>query len=630
MIFLILSLILFLLGAIFSYREKTGYVFASIGAIFSIIGGINGLFRKISIFQIDLNHSIILSLGADKLSSIFLIIAGISWFAISVFSINYGYMHKKESGVWLNLTFLGMLIFLLSQDAISLLIGWEIITICGFLMIVAEENVKFRNAYSFIAFGELSAISLLIGFGALFLNSGTTIFTEITSSSKIFLIFASIGFIIKMDIFPFHTWMKDVYKDAPTNVCAILSAPVTLMGVYGLIRVLKLNTFYLEWWLIVLLVLGGISAFWGALHAVATIGIRTLPAYSTIENNGIILIAISLSFLAGERTGLKYLSDFAFVSALIVAISHTLSKTLLFISTGHAKEAYSAHTIDEVRGVWKGVGLLPAFGIIVAGLSLSAFPPLVGYVGEWMILEGIFQSYRFDANILRFTLTFVGIMLALGMGLTAFSMIKFMGYTALGYHHEKKIKKFPAGMMKLSEFILIILIISSGILAPFIFKIAGYSNLLGGLLAVPSPLLIISFKPIFGVIAPTFFAIVSLALFIVPFFVYLNKGKNLKRVNSWNGGLLLKEEEYFTAGGFSYILEHVLRKIYNTKEFFVENNYKIEIEDRAKVFYNFFKRLFRSIGYYTTKYVMPGKIYVYIIYMLIMMLIAFIMVKNPF
>ena len=629
MILIVLAMALFCLGAIFSYKDKAAYMFSSIASLLSLIAGLTNLYNKIYITNIRLTDSIVISLSLDHLSALFLIIASVSWMAISIFSINYGYMHKKESGVWFNLIFLGMLIVLLANDSISLLMGWEAITILGFLMIIAEENVKFRHAFSFMAFGEFSTITLLIGFGALYLSSGSTNFIQVKSVNGIFLIFASIGFFVKMDIFPFHTWMKNVYKDAPTNVCAVLSAPVTLMGVYGLIRVLQLNGVYLQWWLIVLLILGGISAFWGALHAAATIGIRTLPAYSTVENNGIILIAVSVSFLAMANQKLFYLSNFAMASAIIVAIAHTLGKTLLFISTGHAKEAYSAHTIDDVRGVWKGVGKIPALGILISGLSLSAFPPLIGYVGEWMILEGIFQSYRFNNDLLRFILTFVGILLALGIGLTAFSMVKFIGYSALGYHHEKKAKKFPAQMMIFSEILLIVLLIGAGIFAPFIFKSLDYSYMLAGLLAVPKPLVILSGKPIFGVLAPTFFPVVTGVLFLFPLFIYLKTKNNVKTVNSWNGGLLLQEEEYFSAGGFSYILEHVLKKVYNTREILTKGKYKISIEDRASIFYIYTSKIFKFIGTFVSNILMSGKVYIYISYILFMLLLSIVIAKAP-
>ena len=66
------------------------------------------------------------------------------------------------------------------------------------------------------------------------------------------------------------------------------------------------------------------------------------------------------------------------------------------------------------------VGKLPAFGIMTSGLSFSAFPPTIGFVGEWMILEALFQSYKFMNNIDRIIAAFAGIMVALAIGLATF------------------------------------------------------------------------------------------------------------------------------------------------------------------------------------------------------------------
>ncbi len=623
MIFIFIAILLFLAGFIISTRGKGGYLISAIASIFSFLGGVSGLKQSYNLFYIHLVDNINLIGKVDHLTSIFLIFASISWFAISIFSVNYGRNHGKSSESIINLIFLGMLLVLIAHDGITFLSGWELMTIFSFLMILAEKEVKYRNAFSFLAFGELSSVLIIIGFASLYLSTDSISFASIKYSKPLFLILTTIGFFIKMDIVPFHTWMKNVYDKAPTNVCAILSAPMTLMGVYGIIRVVKIYNIPLNEFYVVLLALGGLSAFWGALQAVATGGLKILPAYSTVENNGLILSAISFSFLTKDH----YLANFAFAAGLIVAFGHLLAKSLLFISIGHAKEAYGAHIIDEVRGVWKGVGKIPAIGILVAGLSLSAFPPLIGYVGEWMILESIFQSFKFAGNFYRFFGTFIGVLIALGIGLTGFAMVKLIGYTSLGYHHNIKIKELKQTLMKFSEIFLIIFVIGAGIFAPVLFKMFGYSYMLGGVLGVPKPFLIMSGKPIFGVISPTFLFIVIGVLFLAPFSIYAMTKRKVRKVNSFNGALPLKEEEYFTAHAFSYILEHILEKVYRTKEKIIGGNYIIEVSDILTYPYGFFKRLSLYFGKLTARVLMNGKIYWYIIYILAIFLLCFFIAK---
>jgi len=623
-IFILISILLFLFGFSISFKKKIGYAMSAVASIFAFVAGIEGLRTPYDIFNINIFYNFHLIARVDHLTAIFLIFSAISWFAISIFSINYDIKHAATSGAFINLTFLGMLLVLVAADGITLLFGWEIMTILAFLMILAGKEVKFKNAFSFLVYAELSSVLIIIGFANLYFITHSVDFNLIKHGGTLFLILTTIGFFIKMDIVPFHTWMRSVYDKAPTNVCAILSGPMTLMGVYGIVRVVRVCSISsISEYYVILLALGGISVFWGALNAVATGGLKTLPAYSTVENNGLILSAIAFSFLVEN----SYLSNFAFATGLILSFGHLLAKSLLFISIGHAKEAYGAHVIDDVKGVWKGVGKIPAAGILISGLSLSAFPPLIGYVGEWMILESIFQSFKLTDNLHRFFGTFVGILIAIGIGLTGFAMSKLIGYTALGYHHEKEIKNFPDFFIKFSEIFLLVLVVGTGVFAPLLFKMFGYSYMLGGALGVPKPFLIMSGKPIFGVIAPTFLFIVICVLFLVPFYIYFSTKNRVRKVNSFNGAMPLREGEYFTAPAYSYILEHILEKIYRTREKIIGNRYIIDITDLLTYPYKFFKKAAIKIGYFTSRILMNGKIYWYIIYILVIFLLCFFMAK---
>ena len=227
-------------------------------------------------------------------------------------------------------------------------------------------------------------------------------------------------------------------------------------------------------------------------------------AYSTVENNGMILTAIGFYAMAHGLTNpsLHYLSLFAQAASIIMALSHTFAKTLMFMCVGHAKEAYNVNTIDEVRGVWSGVGKIPALGIVISALSFSAFPPLIGYAGEWMVLETLFQSYRFPDAATQFFTALAGILTALAIGLIGFAMIKMIGYTALGYDHGRKSRHISNRFMHFTELAMEILIVACGVAIPAIIILSGYPGLLMGLLGIPNPLVLASGQPLFGVISP--------------------------------------------------------------------------------------------------------------------------------
>ena len=620
----LLSLILFVLGAIVYSRLTLSCIFGFIGSLLVFITGCYGLTQTQIAGGYSIANHVVLQLGVDHLSAIFMIIASISWMALSIYSIDYSKAALQKSiALGFNICLIGMILILTAKDGLTLLIGWEVMTIAAFAMMLTHGN-NFERCFRFLAFGELSTAFLLLGFAVLFKESGGLSFDAMKTGSPLLLVLLSLGFIIKMDIVPFHGWMRNAYGEIPDNTAALLSAPVTLMGVYGLERIVTLipanNT-----WNIIMVLLGAFSAFWGGMQAVATNKMRLLPAYSTIENNGMILTAIglyALSFGSGNAV-LNYLSLFALATSIILAISHTLAKTLLFMSVGHVKVAYNVHTIDEARGVWSGVGKIPALGIVISSLSFSAFPPLIGYAGEWMLLETLFQSYRFPNAAVAFCTALAGILTALAIGLIGFAMIKLIGYTALGYDHGRKSRIVPNKLMHFTEIMMEIILVAGGIALPVIIMVTGFRSLLTGLLAVPAPLLLASNEPLFGVISPPFIAMIMVVLFIIPFWILMRNRKRVRKVNAWNGGTRIEEENYFSAQAYSQILEHILRNFYNTKELKSATRRSLEVEDILVRPTVAISRAVRKIGEGESFLIMNGKISVYVTYILVLFILVF-------
>ncbi|AEA34274.1 proton-conducting transporter membrane subunit [Hippea maritima] len=613
----------FITGALLGFAKKQlSYTVAAIASLLSFILGFKATFSNLTITHTThLIDSINIGFYLDKTSGLFLMIASISWFAISLFSVDFGERYKQRMSIFINLAMLGMFLLLVSYDMLMLLIGLEVMTISSY-MLIAEHGGSYKEAYEFLAFSEISTLSLIIAAAALFASTKSFGLTA-QSQSLPFIIFASLGFMIKMDIVPFHTWLKRVYSKAPANASAILSASMTLMGVYGIIRTIQI-TGYMHGWGIAALILGSISAFWGAIGAAASKELNVLPAYSTIENNGMILALLGLSAIAYSFSAKSTLYEFAFLGAIVIALSHTTAKTLMFLSIGEAKERLQEETIDSVRGIYKSVGKIPALGILTSGLSFGGFPLFLGYIAEWMLLESVFQSYQFTSMLDRITSSAAGILMALAMGFVSFSMIKLIGYSALGYHHNKKALSMPVFAMHLSQLLLTILLIGFGGFASLWFIYLGYPQFVGGLLGVPNGWLILSAKPIFGVVSPAFLMIVILVLFILPFTVYIKTRKTTKRVVSWNGGLKLEENEYFTVNAFSFILEYVLRFIYNMKEIKQNKEAFVVVVDVFDLVYQKLTKLTKKTTYIVSHAIMNGKISFYVFYILAMFIITIV------
>jgi formate hydrogenlyase subunit 3/multisubunit Na+/H+ antiporter MnhD subunit len=621
-----ISLALFVIGALSCQKRKISYGFAALGSAAALSTAFYAVFTSSHVlWQYHLSGKLSLSLSLDHLSGIFMIMPAICWLALALYSINYSDIHpQKNLSLGLNIALIGMMLVLSANGGIMLLVGWEVMTIFVFLMMLVSGK-HFKHSFQFLAYGELSTICILLGFAVLYGHTGSTFFSAMKHAGPLFLVFVSLGFIIKMDITPFHAWMRDIYGEIPDTAAALLSAPVTLMGVYGLERLISLVPSNSSWSL-ALILLGAFSAFWGGLQAVSANKLRLLPAYSTVENNGLILAAIgfyALTIGIGDPH-LHFLATFAQATSLTLVLNHTFSKTLLFMSIGHAKEAYDVHTIDEARGIWSGVGKIPALGIIISALSFSAFPLLVGYAGEWMILETLFQTYRFPNVATQFIAALSGVLIAVAIGLIGFAMVKLIGYAALGYDHGRESHSISSRFMQGTEVTLGLLIVFCGVGLPAIIILFGFKNIMTALLGLPAPYVLVSGQPVFGAISLTFMAVVMIILVIIPLVIFLRRQKKVRKVNSWNGGLELAEEEYFTARAYSQILEHILHIFYRTREIRKENKIGLVVKDILDQPAKVFTRWIQRIGKKESLLVMNGKMSLYLTYILIIFVIAFI------
>jgi hydrogenase-4 component B len=616
-----LAISFFVLGALFTHCRKVSYFMATIASGFAFVASVFGMRQPFQATYFHLLKGINLTIGLDKTSAFFLLVASACWFLVAIYSLDYGEYNSRKMPIEVNVTFLGILLALLARDAITFMIGWEVATVFVYLLML--ENRSFKDVFGFMAFSEISTLFMFIAFGDLFLHNGSLLLEG--KGTTLFLFASSFAFAVKMDVFPFHIWISKAYPKSPSIVNAIVSAPVTLMGVYGLIRVLSMSNSPL-WWGITAMIFGGISAFWGGLQSVAAKWLKLLPAYSTVENNGMILASLGF-FVTALSFNLNILADFAMLTTLFLVFAHSIAKTLLFMSIGHAKLALKEESIDEIRGMWTSVGKVPAISMVISSLSFSAFPPLVGYVSEWMLLETLFQSYKLSSMLARLTAAFTGIAIALAMGMAAFSMVKLAGYSALGYDHGKRVKNIHHTNMDVAEIIGILIVFLSGLLAPLLVKFLGYGDFLSGLLGVPKPFLIVSSHPIFGVVSPTFLAVVMGVLAIFPLIFYLSKMKKVKKVDAWNGGEVLKEGEYFSAPAYSFTLEYILRKVYATKETKEGNKRYVRVKDVVYEMYDGIVRGAKATSFSLSKTLMNGHIYSYILYILFVFILIFFMVK---
>jgi len=285
-------------------------------------------------------------------------------------------------------------------DLMLFYVFWEFILIPMYFLIgVWGGENRIYATVKFFLFTMFGSVLLLIGIiwlgfisvpylGSFTLDitklSSVTAFLPLDKQIYLFILF-TIGFLIKVPLFPFHTWLPDAHVQAPTAGSVILAALLLKMGIYGLLRFslglfpgafIKLTP--------VIAVLAVIGIIYGALLSIVQKDMKKLVAYSSVSHLGFIVL------------GTFALTQEAVQGAVIQMINHGLSTGALFLIVGMLYERRHTKEIAEFGGIGK---LMPVFAGIFLLVSLSSIglPGLNGFIGEFLILVGAFGSANLNS-----------------------------------------------------------------------------------------------------------------------------------------------------------------------------------------------------------------------------------------
>jgi NADH-quinone oxidoreductase subunit M len=188
------------------------------------------------------------------------------------------------------------------------------------------------------------------------------------------------AFLVKTPIWPLHTWMPPTYSGLPPPMVAVVSAVQSKAGLYGFLAIaLPLLPHYLREYALPLMVLAAVSLIYGAVVALVQNDAKRVVAYSSLSHLGLIVIAIAS------------LNPLALKGALVYIIAHGLFSAALFMVLGYVEEREETRSLLRLGGLgWKNPRLAGA--LCIAALAALGLPGLAGFVGELVILIGVYQA----------------------------------------------------------------------------------------------------------------------------------------------------------------------------------------------------------------------------------------------
>jgi len=324
----------------------------------------------------------------DALSvAIAFIIALVSFFA-TAYAVGYMKHEHGHAGYFGNtLLFIGgMLGVIFSSNLLQFYIFWELMLIPSYFLIVfwGTPERAARIGFKYFIFTHVGAICLLFGILATFVLAHTFEISELAhkigeiNPNIAMAIFGLMifGFMVKMAVFPVHTWLPDAHAEAPTPISAMLSGVMIKTGAYAVARI-SLGIFFPSFKGVstFLLTLAVVTMVYGGLMAIAQTDVKRLFAYSSVSQMGYILFGLTTGSIMGLTGGLFHI------------VNHALCKALLFMSSGILMHQTGTRDLRQYGGLMSKMPMT-AVASVIGALTLAGTPPLSGFFSESLMFAG--------------------------------------------------------------------------------------------------------------------------------------------------------------------------------------------------------------------------------------------------
>lgn len=338
-----------------------------------------------------------LHLCLDGFRGVYGIVASFMWMMTLLFSREYlaGEERLGRYYFFQFITLMATLGVFLSADLFTTFVFFEVMSFTSYVWVAQEETKgALQAAQTYLGVAVIGGMVLLMGLFLLYHVLGTLEISQLLEASsqcpdKGLLYIAGcctlVGFGAKAGAFPLHIWLPKAHPVAPAPASALLSGILTKAGIFGILVVSSNIFLYDEVWGLLLLSLGVLTMFGGALLAVCSVDLKRTLACSSMSQIGFILIGIGMQGILGEENALAVRGTFLHM------INHSLIKLVLFMIAGVVVMNLHKLNLDDIRGFGRKKPLLN--GCFLAGaLGISGIPLFNGYISKTLLHEGIVEG----------------------------------------------------------------------------------------------------------------------------------------------------------------------------------------------------------------------------------------------
>ena len=327
----------------------------------------------------------------DGLSVMMLVVVTAVSLLVHVYSTDYvaGDARYTHFFAFLSLFTAAMLFFVLSDNLLQMIVGWELVGVCSFVLIGHWWEDKANSDAALKAFltNRVGDVGLLVGMSVLFFAAGGA-FDTLTVNSRIVagevshaaLVAASVCLLAavmsKSGQFVLHTWLPDAMA-GPTPVSALIHAAT--MVVAGIYMVARLYPVFWDGMAIasssvnLLAVVGAVTLLFGGLLAFTQNDIKKVLAYSTVSQLGYMVMALGVG---------------AWTAAMFHLFTHAFFKACLFLGSGSVSHSVGGFDMKKNMGGLRRVMPHTYRTFLVATIALMGLPPLAGFWSKDEILAG--------------------------------------------------------------------------------------------------------------------------------------------------------------------------------------------------------------------------------------------------